>query len=889
MISSLLLLTAAAQAGCGNPLLTQDLNCNAIDVADEIAVDLGDPECLAHTDPWGDPYDNADHYYDYSSFGCALPLTDLDVDADGFLVADLVIQGEDGLPERSISLSCDNCPEMANPDQADEDCDDVGDICDNCVEVPNPSQADGDDDGVGTACDVCPADPDPEQLDTDADLVGDVCDNCPLDYNQGQSDADMDGWGDACDNCPVLANPDQLDGDGDGEGDACDACTGEDTRDDDQDGVIWACDNCPVVPNVDQLDVDGDGVGDLCDVCPLDADPDQLDEDGDGVGDACDVCVLVEDLAQRDVDGDGLGDACDLCPLDADPDQLDADMDGWGDACDNCPDDINPQQLDLDAGRLGQHLRPGRAAGGSGQPLPGQPGGSALDLVAHASAAGAPPTSTPQGDPMLLMLLACVNYDINPDAGGPGATGAPELSLSQEVVLFGAAAKGEYSAAELELSNVGDGPLYVDGLQISGTGAFELVDPDTFSLEPGESRSLTMTFTPFAEHNEGSLWIDSTDPAALRSEVLLEGEGLLPALALDPEVYDLGTHTLGCAAEGPLTLRNVGEAPLTVSAVTALGDGFELVEPLSLPLVLASGQERELQLRYTPLSLAPHEGSVWVEHDGVTTPDEAILLGDVSETVHIEERFLQGPWDTADVVIYVDRSCSMSDDAANLAANFRTFTDAMEDLDTEWQVGVATQDSGCINGGVLTGEEEDFSSSLLSAVGGPSGVYTEAGLTVIHNALAAAAVGGCNEGLLRDGARTAVLMVSDEPEQSHGGWSAWGGGHPGLGAFDIALGHRRAHRWQRLRRSGGWLRGGSGRYGGPVPGHLRGGLGGRPGGARLRHHRREAGALPAPGSARRADLRGQRRRRARAERLVHRPRRARPGLPRLRAPPGLRH
>ena len=255
-----------------------------------------------------------------------IDLNDSDLDADG------------------ISDGLDNCPNLANPDQADLDADGVGDVCDDDV----------DGDGALDDVDNCETTPNADQADLDGDGLGDVCDD----------DRDGDGIANAADNCADVANPDQVDLDGDGLGDACDS-------DDDADSVADDVDNCETTPNADQADLDGDGLGDVCDDdrdgdgvanaadnCADVANPDQADANGNGVGDACD--------AVGDVDEDGVADDVDNCVDDANADQADADADGLGDVCDddrdgdgvanaadNCADDANADQADADADGLG--------------------------------------------------------------------------------------------------------------------------------------------------------------------------------------------------------------------------------------------------------------------------------------------------------------------------------------------------------------------------------------------------------------------------------------------------------------------------------------------------------------------------------------------------------
>ncbi len=290
---------------------------------------------------------------------------DSDTDNDGASDGLEVALGSDPLvPDTDmdgILDGPDNCPNTANPAQADADGDTLGDLCDPDddndflpdVVDPNPNNPDFDNDGLLDGLEdlnqngvVDPGETDPADPDTDNDLSTDGVDNCPVDSNPNQADFDNDGLGDTCD--PDIDNdgllnandPNPMDPDSDNDG------LDDGIEDANQNGVVDAGETDPANDDTDG-DMIVDGVEDTNQngfVDPGETDPLLADTDGDNLNDGA------EDINQNgvqdpdetspllaDTDGDGVNDDTDNCALDFNPLQTDSDNDGVGDACSAVP------------------------------------------------------------------------------------------------------------------------------------------------------------------------------------------------------------------------------------------------------------------------------------------------------------------------------------------------------------------------------------------------------------------------------------------------------------------------------------------------------------------------------------------------------------------------
>lgn len=265
--------------------------------------------------------------------------------------------------------------------------------------------------------------------------------------------------------------------------------------------------------------------------------------------------------------------------------------------------------------------------------------------------------------------------------------------------------------------------------------------------------------------------------------------GEQPDIEVEPASLDFGWRPVDCPSDPQtVTVRNVGDADLDVTAIDLVGTGNGSFSHDGGPSVLAPGAETTFEVTFDPLSYEAYDVDVRVSSND---PDEAVVdvatVGTGSEDAMMEEVFEQPSPSAVDVLWVIDNSGSMSEEVARLQDSFDVFINEFVKLGLDYQIGVTTTDmvdvaqSGRLQGAtkIITPATADPVAAFLANTNlGSSGSADERGLDAAKAALTDPLISSENAGLVRGGADTvlAVVVLSDEDDASSmsaSAFSAW--------------------------------------------------------------------------------------------------------------------
>ena len=187
------------------------------------------------------------------------------------------------------------------------------------------------------------------------------------------------------------------------------------------------------------------------------------------------------------------------------------------------------------------------------------------------------------------------------DLWGGGDT--PVISVTPASRDFGTVAVGSSQDLQFRVENAGAGTL--SGSASVPSGPFSMVGDASYSLTAGQTRDVTVRYTPPVAGSH-SATVTFTGGDGTTRPVLGTGEGVAPIISVTPASHNFGTVTVGVHADRDFTVENTGGGTLTGSA--SVPAPFSVLSGESYSLT--AGQTQTVTVRYGPTSEGYHSDNV---------------------------------------------------------------------------------------------------------------------------------------------------------------------------------------------------------------------------------------------------------------------------------------
>ncbi len=255
-------------------------------------------------------------------------------------------------------------------------------------------------------------------------------------------------------------------------------------------------------------------------------------------------------------------------------------------------------------------------------------------------------TFTPQSTGQKTAQLRLPNNDVNSTPIQLSGVGAlPDIAASPAALSFGNVHIDSTRQQTLTLFNVGQAPLSISQISLSGENAalFTLLNPPALPrvVAPDSgSLSLVLVFAPGSPGDKTAvLEVSSDDPDENPLSVPLSGAGVQPTLAVTPDTVNFGTVRVGRDSLINLLISNTGSADLVISDTTLSGPHAALFAIDSLPAlpirIAPAGAPATVRLRFSPTTTGPKSAEVRFTTNVPGAPSRSIPLRGVGAVPNI--------------------------------------------------------------------------------------------------------------------------------------------------------------------------------------------------------------------------------------------------------------
>ncbi len=221
-----------------------------------------------------------------------------------------------------------------------------------------------------------------------------------------------------------------------------------------------------------------------------------------------------------------------------------------------------------------------------------------------------------------LIAQGPVGADTNTQLAYITATNCPpQLFVNPTSLVFGPTLVGESS--NLRLAVVNTGCLTLTGSASFDMGAqFAIADGSSFSIDPGATNVITISFQPYLQGACTSEFIISSDGGTVTGAV--SGVALLPAsVGVSPAGYDFGPVLVGTYSDSIFVVTNYGD--LAAAGTVTVGSAFAIIgDPL---FNLAPHDSTNITVRFSPQGYVSYTDSVTFASTGGTIANEVTGRG----------------------------------------------------------------------------------------------------------------------------------------------------------------------------------------------------------------------------------------------------------------------
>jgi hypothetical protein len=215
------------------------------------------------------------------------------------------------------------------------------------------------------------------------------------------------------------------------------------------------------------------------------------------------------------------------------------------------------------------------------------------------------------------------NAQDNPQTVNLVGTGtAGNLVLNSNSLTFSNVQVGSSASQTVMLTNTGNGPVSINGLQI--TGDYSPLNNCPSPISAGAVCEITVVFTPTTTGTRAGTLTVTSGAQGIQQTVALSGTGTAATLALASSSLTFSNVLVSSSASQAVMLTNTGYGPVSMNGLQITGD-YSLINNCSTSI--SAGVTCAVTVVFTPTTTGTRTGSLIISDSAQGSPQTVSLSG----------------------------------------------------------------------------------------------------------------------------------------------------------------------------------------------------------------------------------------------------------------------